>query len=266
MAEEKVRFSFGKNWRSYAKHFDDEAVGAAHRALERLLGTSDLRGKTFLDAGCSSGLCMVAALKMGAERVVALDWDPDSVECARYVADKLLGGVPDSLKIEEGSVLDPEFMASLGTFDIVHSWGVLHHTGRMWDAMDIVAGNVAPGGLLAVAIYNRMTWNGFWLRFKRFYNRCPGLIRFFFTLGLFSVTAVARVFQGKRPFRKWSRGMSVWHDSASWLGGLPYEWASEGEIVAHLKPLDMTLARVIHVSGFQHGCNQFLFRRDQPAD
>jgi len=261
MKPEKVKFSFGKNWRNYARHINAKTLNAATHSLARLLGTWDLGGKTFLDAGCRSGLTAVAALKMGAERVVAIDWDPYSAECTRYVIEKLLGEVPPNVEIKQGSFLDGEFMKSLGTFDVVHAWGVLHHTGRMWDAMDIIAQNVAPGGVLALAIYNRTLSNHAWLKFKRFYNWCPAPIRFFFTLGLFTTTAALRLLKGKNPFRKRSSGMSVWHDSVSWLGGLPYEWASEGEVAAHLNPLGLMLARVFHVTGFQHGNNQFLFRR-----
>jgi SAM-dependent methyltransferase len=262
MAEEKVRFSFGKNWKGYAKRIDQKCLDAAVRALTRLLGTPDLSGKTFLDAGCGSGLSSAAALKMGADRVLAFDWDSYSVECAGHVIERLLGDKPENLELKQGSILDPEFMASLGAFDVSYSWGVLHHTGSMWQAMESVADRVAPGGVLAIAIYNRMTWNELWLKVKRLYNRCPGFIRFFFTLGLFSATALIRLCHRKNPFYKRSRGMSVWHDSASWLGGLPYEWASEGEVVAHLEPLGFALARVLQVSGFKHGANQFLLQRE----
>ena len=50
--------------------------------------------------------------------------------------------------------LDPK---RLGTFDIVYSWGVLHHTGTgsLWEAADKAIAMVAPGGLLAIALYHR---------------------------------------------------------------------------------------------------------------
>ncbi len=45
-------------------------------------------------------------------------------------------------------------MESLGQWDIVYSWGVLHHTGDMWTAMENTCARVAPGGRLFISIYN----------------------------------------------------------------------------------------------------------------
>ena len=54
----------------------------------------------------------------------------------------------------EGSVLDRQFLETLGTWDIVYSWGVLHHTGQMRAAFGNIAPLVQPGGQLLLAIYN----------------------------------------------------------------------------------------------------------------
>ena len=54
----------------------------------------------------------------------------------------------------QGSVLDREFLSSLGRFSYVYSWGVLHHTGAMWTALDNASTCLESGGLLHVALYN----------------------------------------------------------------------------------------------------------------
>jgi 2-polyprenyl-6-hydroxyphenyl methylase/3-demethylubiquinone-9 3-methyltransferase len=230
-------------------------------SLQRLLGMQTLRGYTFLDVGCASGLLAVAAYRLGADRVVGADWDPQSIEAAQQAFKRIVGGVPDNVELRHGDILDPEFMASLGQFDIVYSWGTLHHTGRMWDAIDLVTRNVAPGGLLALGLYNRMWLNRFWLRVKKIYARVWP-VRPFLALPLFGLTAASRLFHGRNPFRKGSRGMSVWHDTIEWLAGLPYEWASEGEACGFLKQRGMNLVKFLPVAGFRHGCNQMVFRRE----
>ncbi len=70
--------------------------------------------------------------------------------------------------VECGSALDQEFLGRLGQYDIVYSWGVLHHTGDMWRALENVARAVAPGGVLFIAVYRDQGWiSRYWLLVKR---------------------------------------------------------------------------------------------------
>jgi 2-polyprenyl-6-hydroxyphenyl methylase/3-demethylubiquinone-9 3-methyltransferase len=59
----------------------------------------------------------------------------------------------DRWQIMQGSVLDSAFMQQLPMADVVYSWGVLHHTGAMWPAIDAAAACVQADGLFAIAIY-----------------------------------------------------------------------------------------------------------------
>ena len=71
-----------------------------------------------------------------------------------------------------GSALDATYLAGLGGFELVYSWGVLHHTGAMWQALENAAIPVVDGGRLFVAIYNDQGWiSGYWRAVKRLYNR-----------------------------------------------------------------------------------------------
>lgn len=272
--ESGARFEFGKNWSHFLEHLDDDRIRIATEALQERLGVTSLEGKTFLDVGSGSGLMSLAARNLGAT-VRSFDYDPASVACTtelrrRYHPDD------SAWTVTEGSVLDTSFLASLGTFDIVYSWGVLHHTGAMWRALENVIPLVAPGGRLFIAIYNDQgAISRRWTAIKRSYNRAPGPIRaaFLATATLyFEARGVAReVISGRfpRPIRSWreysrSRGMSRWHDIVDWIGGYPFEVARPEQIFDFFRDRGFTLSRLVTCGGGL-GCNEFVFERDQSA-
>ena len=138
---------------------------------------ADLRERTFLDIGCGSGLFSLAARRLGAS-VHSFDFDEQSVACARELKRRYFPDDPD-WRIEAGSVLDAAYMKGLGEFDVVYSWGVLHHTGAMWVALEQAIGRVASGGgKLFIAIYADQGWKSrAWWFVKLFYNRLPRFLR-----------------------------------------------------------------------------------------
>src|SRR5947209_2899225 len=230
------RFEFGENWRAFLSLVDEERIAAAEESVRSLLGVRDLAGKRLLDAGSGSGLFSLAARRLGAT-VHSFDYDPQSVASTaelrrRYFDDDA------QWTVEQGSVLARDYLESLGTFDVVYSWGVLHHTGAMWDALENVIERVAPGGLLAISLYNDQgrVSRGWW-RIKRRYNRSSPTTQRLIVLGVGayfeSRTALARLATGKNPLpvERWrnygeQRGMSVWHDLVDWVGGYPFEVAT----------------------------------------
>src|SRR5215210_5463757 len=171
--ERGERFDFGGNWRRFLGVLDDERIAEAERSLRKMLGVESLAGRSFLDIGSGSGLFSLAAMRLGAERVHSFDLDRTSVACTSELRRRWYPGDP-RWTVEVGSVLDEEFVAALGQWDVVYSWGVLHHTGAMWRALELAAASVEAGGLLFVAIYNdqgRRTVR--WRRVKRAYNSVP---------------------------------------------------------------------------------------------
>lgn len=142
-----TRFEFGQNWTDFATKIDDKKIAIAMASVRHLLNTDDLKGKSFLDIGCGSGLFSVAAAKLGAE-VHAFDYDEYSVRCTRCL--KMQTGTDFSL--QRGAILDDDFVQNLGTYDYVYSWGVLHHTGDMHKALVNAVKCVKSGGLIALFI------------------------------------------------------------------------------------------------------------------
>ena len=265
------RFEFGANWARFLSVLDDGRIQGAVDSLRAMLRVADLNGKSFVDVGCGSGLFSLAAYKLGA-RVHSFDFDPKSVACAqelrrRYAADD------KNWVIEEASALDPAYLARLGTFDVVYSWGVLHHTGSMWPALENIVALVSPGGLLFIAIYNDQgTRSRRCTRVKQIYNRTSPGLRWAVLWPTLLVTWGPRFLKDLlllRPGRQWrnygtDRGMSPWHDHVDWIGGYPFEVAKPEEIFRFYRDRGFDLVN-LETAGGTVGCNQFVFRRGAPT-
>ena len=86
--------------------------------------------------------------------MTAIDIDENSVATAQELLTKYVPDAKWSAKIASIFEASP---ATLGSFDVVYSWGVLHHTGAMWKAIESAAGFRHSGGQFAIAIYSATT-------------------------------------------------------------------------------------------------------------
>ncbi|MGH8590178.1 MAG: class I SAM-dependent methyltransferase [Gammaproteobacteria bacterium] len=253
------RFEFGVNWARFLSAINEERIAQAEKSLRDMLGVSDLRGKCFLDIGSGSGLFSLAARRLGAA-VHSFDNDPKSVACTQELKRRFLFGDRQWL-IEEGSVLDWDYLGRLGQFDVVYSWGVLHHTGAMWLALEHVASLVASGGKLFIAIYNDQGWiSRYWRATKALYVRNSWIrapLIFANAPYLFGLRWLVRCITG-RPLL--DRGMSLWHDMLDWIGGFPFEVAKPELIFRFYKNKGFMLLD-FKTCGGRHGCNEFVFTR-----
>ena len=261
------RFEFGRNWRRFLSTLDEERILEAERSLQLMLEAGTLEGKSFLDIGSGSGLFSLAARRLGA-RVHSFDYDAESVACTQELKQRFFAGDAD-WTIERGSVLDADYVKRLGQFDIVYSWGVLHHTGAMWQALENARLPVSIGGRLFIAIYNGQEHKSrLWLRVKRFY--CSGaagriLVPALF-IPYFIMGGLAKdLLRGRNPVARYteykkSRGMSIFHDWIDWLGGYPFEVAKPEEIFGFYRERGFVLEKLVTCGGGL-GNNQFVFTR-----
>lgn len=263
------RFAFGRNWQKFSRLIDERRVEAAVTGLTGLLQRTDLVDRTFLDIGCGSGLSSLAALRLGAT-VKAFDFDRDSVDATRTNLTRLAAG--GRWSVGQGSALDADYMRSLGQFDVVYTWGVLHHTGDMWRGIDLATRAVATGGILALAIYNDQGGaSRRWRAVKRAYIRAPSALRPIIVLavGLFFEirSALIRCVRLQNPLStsdwwrpRGERGMSLWHDLVDWVGGYPFEVAKPEDVFNFVRDRGFTLAGLKTCAG-AHACNEYLFVR-----
>ena len=261
-----LAFDFGRNWQAFsAAKLDVRRLNDAVQSLQDLIGSENIRGRTFLDIGCGSGLFSIAAAQCGAARVVGFDISPTTIEVSRNnvarFADHLDGITAPHFCI--GDVLDDAFLADLGTFDIVYAWGVLHHTGAMWQAIRNAVSLVEPeDGTLVIAIYNHHWTSPVWKQIKRMYNLSPGAVRWLLNY-LFGALIYGGVWitAHENPLHK-ERGMDFWYDVIDWLGGYPYEYARISDVIGFVQPLGLQVEQVVKPRGWT-GCNEFVFRRSK---
>lgn len=267
--EKGERFEFGANWAQFLNVLNDERVALAEQSLRTMLGVNDLKGKDFLDIGSGSGLFSLAARRLGAT-VHSFDYDPQSVACTAELKRRYYPDDADWI-VEQGSVLDREYLQTLGQWDIVYSWGVLHHTGAMWQALENVSPLVRQEGLLFVAIYNHQRlMTPVWTWVKRAYNWLPNGLRWLVLIPaliwLWTPRTIYDLLRGN-PFYTWrhyaehsARGMSAWRDVVDWVGGYPFEVAKPEEIFSFYRGRGFVLRNMVTCGG-RLGCNEFVFTR-----
>jgi 2-polyprenyl-6-hydroxyphenyl methylase/3-demethylubiquinone-9 3-methyltransferase len=279
VSELSSHFEFGRNWSSYAGLIDDERVAEAVRGLDRLAGGGGIAGKTFLDIGCGSGLHSLAALRLGASRVLSVDLDPHSVATSRQVLGQYTSetqGTGDNQSNQQWEVRELSVFAldnrELGQFDIVYAWGSLHHTGAMYDAWRRAAGMVAPGGMLIVALYRKTLLCSLWKIEKFFYSRAPQWAQRVMRACYVTAMRLAFLIVG-RDFNKYRadygrsfRGMDYDHDVHDWLGGYPYESVSPRQAETFCRELGFVPLRTFALNRtpvgiFGSGNDEYVWQR-----
>ncbi len=260
-SKEKVSFSFGKNWKNYLSAADEISFQNAAEDILQWLGEEFIKGKSVIDFGCGSGIHSMVFYSMNAAQLLSVDADIHSVEATQTLWKRCKE--PSSWSIKHGSVLDQSFIQSLPAFDLVYSWGVLHHTGAMWNAIENIMKLVKPGGFCWISIYVKGPNYKNHLQLKHAYNRAGWLKKKWMLLyNCIVPLMIKRIHWRQNPFtwnERGNRGMFVYYDMIDWLGGLPYEVASTDEIIQKFSDSNF---ETVKIKEFPEGyCNVYLFKK-----
>ncbi len=263
----RKQFSFGKNWKDFLNKLTDERIDEAIKSLKFFLGKDSLEGLSFVDIGCGSGLFSLSAKKLGVKKLISMDVDDSSVECARYLKNKYYSN-SKSWEIFKGSALDKDFIASLGKFDIVYSWGVLHHTGDMWRAIKNVELLLNENSVLYLALYNEKTGiqsSRFWEKVKKIYSKgnifIKKIIEFLYIIQFF-IKGFIKLENRLNYIKNYKskRGMNWWNDVKDWLGGYPYEYAKVKVVCDYFENKGYKVLKTKDCKNGT-GCNEFLIKK-----
>lgn len=267
LLEFESHFSFGENWAQYAEKIDETRIEEAEKSLLRLVGRETIQGHTFLDIGCGSGLFSLAAVRLGCKRLLAVDLDPNSVETTRKTLERYAptGAHWDCKRISVFD-LDP---CLIGTFDVVYSWGVLHHTGAMYKAIEKAAAMVTPTGALTLALYGKTPFCGLWRIEKRIYSRSPKWAQRAIERVYRTVVGARLALKGESLKKReqtyfQQRGMDMYHDTRDWLGGYPYESISPTEAMTFMHKLGFEPVRSFvepSIGLLGAGCDEYTFTK-----
>ncbi|GIK63441.1 MAG: SAM-dependent methyltransferase [Chloroflexota bacterium] len=260
------RFEFGKNWQQFLTTLNDDRIAEAEKSLCQMLGVTSLMGKRFLDIGSGSGLFSLAARRLGAQ-VVSFDYDPQSVACTNELKQRYFHN-DEQWQVDQGSALDQNYLRSLGEFDIVYSWGVLHHTGDMWQALENAISLLSANSRLFISIYNDQGLRSrLWWQVKKTYNQAPQLLRYpiiwVVFIQMWAPIFLRDLLLHRNPLWSWrnyyqSRGMSVWWDVIDWVGGYPFEVARPEKIFDFCRERGLVLLR-LKTSRAEITCNEYVF-------
>ena len=105
------------------------------------LDSLDLKGKTLVDFGCGSGILAIAALKLGAERVIGIDIDPQAIEASRDNAQR--NGVSDQLELYLPEDQPQNLQADIVVANIL--------AGPLRELSGLISGLVKPRGRMAIS-------------------------------------------------------------------------------------------------------------------
>lgn len=262
---DNARFEFGQNWADFSNDINDETLELAIEGLKKLLPKDfDPNGKSFLDIGSGSGLHAIAAAKIGFSKILCTDYDINSTNTTKRNAEKFdVAGVIEAF---QDDILNSKLNEkSKEKFDIVYSWGVLHHTGNMWKAITNASKFVKDDGHFIIAIYTKTKFCNMWKIIKRTYCNAPKFVQKVMGYKYHFIRSFRQILNGEL-FKKYedNRGMNRYYDSIDWLGGYPYESASSDEIISFLEKdflIQDSFSTTPGLGLLGTGCAEYTFRK-----
>ena len=120
------------------------------------------KGKKVLEIGCGIGTDTISFARAGA-RVTAVDLTEKSLEVARQRAKVF--GFEDRVRFYQANAEKLSETVPVEAYDLVYSFGVIHHTPHPEAVLEEIRKYVAPQSTLKIMVYNRWSWKVLWILF-----------------------------------------------------------------------------------------------------
>jgi len=117
-------------------------------------------GKRVLEVGCGIGTDSINFARAGAQ-LTAVELSSESLRIAEQRADVM--GVADRIRFVQANAEELRSALDHEPFDLVYSFGVIHHTPHPERALAEMRALTAPGGTLKLMVYHRRSWKVFWI-------------------------------------------------------------------------------------------------------
>jgi len=118
------------------------------------------RGRRVLEIGCGIGTDTVNFARHGAE-VTAVDLSAKSLEIARQRVE--VYGLADRVRLFAGSAEELASFVPKQTYDLVYSFGVIHHTPHPERVLEQARQFAGAGSTLKIMVYHRWSWKVLWI-------------------------------------------------------------------------------------------------------
>lgn len=141
-----------------SRRYFDEVEARKYHVEPHIPGFAEFsrwRGKRVLEIGCGIGTDTMNFARAGAA-VTAIDLSAESLRVARQRAEVL--EVDDRIRFCHADAESLDASLPVSAYDLVYSFGVLHHTPRPDRALRQLCRYLAPDGTLKVMLYHRWSW------------------------------------------------------------------------------------------------------------
>lgn len=260
-----TRYDFGRNWADYSKQLNKESIDNACEGLSKLL--DNVQGLSFMDIGSGSGVHSLAASLLGADEIFSVDYDIDSVETTKEILNE--NALNQNWQVSQGDILSDTLLTDK-TYDLVYSWGVLHHTGNVWKAIENTLQYVRKDGLLVIALYLETPFCQLWkfekyvyshYKYLRPFIKYPYIFLLMMNLCLRNMKSPSSILKNYNNVR----GMSFIHDVDDWLGGYPYESVNSAQLIQFMEERKFKLVKEFNTKPsfglFGTGCGEWVFQQ-----
>lgn len=263
---QQMRFKFGENWMLYIENLDVKFLDSVKIGLVSLLSQAEINNKKVIDVGSGSGVHALGFLNLGARHVDCIDIDKSSVRATKNILSDFW--MKNNYTVSQKDVLNLKNLKP-NSYDIVYSWGVLHHTGDLHQAIINCSSLVKQHGKLVLGLYRKTPFCKIWRKIKIFYISSPvmlqRLMEYIYLSILIVVGFVKSVMELNFRSTKRARGMKLRVDIRDWLGGYPYESISPYELDQLLTQLNFKIESSIippkSMSILGSGCNQYVYKK-----